>query len=84
LPRTWDKTHKERVPFIMSLNNVASDIVPASAGCLCDAVGVLVARTNCALWQSRHIFTNTYGGHCCYSDVLVLRWNCRVRFELGD
>ena len=46
LPRTEDSTHKERVHFIVSLNNVTSDVFPASAGCLCDEAGVLVARIN--------------------------------------
>jgi len=30
----------------VSLNKLASEVVPASAGCLCDGAGVLVGRTN--------------------------------------
>jgi len=30
----------------VSLNKLGSEVVPASAGCLCDGAGVLVGRTN--------------------------------------
>ena len=71
LPRTYERTQKELVPFIVSMNKAASVVVRR----------VQAVHVRPVLWQSGHIFTNMYGGHCCYSDVPVLRWNFRVRFE---